>query len=283
MRFTITRTIAAQQKLSRRLAAAGKTIAIVPTMGCLHDGHLALIRRGLRRADVVVTTIFVNPAQFAPHEDFMRYPRDTRGDLKKIRAAGCQIAFLPAARDIYPDDYETYVTVENLTQPLEGSLRPTHFRGVTTIVAKLFNIVRPDVALFGIKDYQQAMVLKKMTADLNWPITFIICPTVREKDGLALSSRNRYLSPEFRLQAPALYQALSAARQMARNGQRRASDIKRHMRRIIALRAPAGTIDYIAFTEMETLRPTRLVEKNTVVSLAVRLGSVRLIDNMKIA
>jgi pantoate--beta-alanine ligase len=150
-------------------------------------------------------------------------------------------------------------------------------------VAKLFNIVRPDIALFGIKDYQQAMVLQKMTADLNWPITFIICPTVREKDGLALSSRNRYLSPEFRLQAPALYQALSAARQMARNGQRRAADIERHMRRIIALRAPAGTIDYIAFTEMETLRPTRLVEKNTVVSLAVRLGSVRLIDNMKIA
>ena len=283
MRFTITRTIAAQQKLSRRLAAAGQTIAIVPTMGCLHEGHLSLIRRGRQRADVVVTTIFVNPAQFAPHEDFDRYPRDTRGDLKKIRAAGGRIVFLPAAGDIYPDDYETYVTVENLTQTLEGSLRPTHFRGVTTIVAKLFNIVRPDVALFGIKDYQQAMVLQKMTADLNWPITFIICPTVRETDGLALSSRNRYLSPELRLQAPALYQALTAARRMARHGQRRTVVIERQMRQIIAGRAPAGTIDYIAFTEMKTLRPTRLIEKSTIVSLAVRLGSVRLIDNMKIA
>jgi len=283
MKFTVTRTISAQQTLSRKLVASGKTIAIVPTMGFLHDGHLSLIRRGLKEADVVVTTVFVNPAQFAPHEDFDRYPRDMAGDLHKIRQAGSQVVFAPKVRDMYPDGYQTYVTVENLTGTLEGQSRPSHFRGVTTIVAKLFNIVRPDAALFGMKDYQQAMVLKRMTVDLNWPIKFIICPTVREKDGLAMSSRNSYLSPELRRQAPALYRAMNDAKALVKGGATDTAAIGERMRKVIVEIAPAAEIDYIEFTEMESLRALTQVQKNTVVSLAVKLGTVRLIDNMKIA
>ncbi len=281
--LTITRTIAAQQRLSRNIIHSGKTIAVVPTMGALHDGHLSLIRRARRRADIVVATIFVNPTQFGPHEDFDRYPRDPRGDIRKIRDAGADVVFMPKRSDMYPGGYETYVSVEHMTDVLEGASRPGHFRGVTTIVAKLFHIVRPDFALFGMKDYQQAMVLKRMVKDLNLPITMIICPIVREKDGLAMSSRNRYLSPDLRAQAPALYHALKAARRMVRDGITRSSDIKRKMRSIITKDAPDSEIDYIAITEMESLKAVSSVTKNTVVSLAVRLGPVRLIDNMKIA
>jgi len=280
---TVTRTVAAQQRLSRKIIRSGKTIAIVPTMGALHDGHLSLIRRAKQKADVVVATIFVNPTQFGPHEDFDRYPRDPRGDTRKLRDAGANVIFIPKRSDMYPDGYETYVTVEHMTGVLEGASRPGHFRGVTTIVAKLFNIVRPDFALFGMKDYQQAMVLKRMVADLEWPITMIICPIVREKDGLAMSSRNRYLSPELRAQAPALYHSLKTARRMVRNGVVRSSDIKRRMRSIVMKNAPDSEIDYIALTEMESLRAVTSVARNTVASLAVRLGPVRLIDNMKIA
>jgi len=283
MKFTVTKTIPAQQKLSRKLLASKKTIAVVPTMGFLHDGHLSLIKRARKLADIVVTTIFVNPTQFGPHEDFDRYPRDLKGDLEKIKKAGGQVAFVPKMQDIYPDGFKTYVNVEKLTDTLEGESRPGHFRGVTTIVAKLFNIIRPDVAMFGMKDYQQAVVLKQMVHDLNWPIKMVIAPTVREKDGLAMSSRNSYLSPEQRMQAGALYQALTGARKMCEEGETRISEILRYMRQAIQNIAPAARVDYIAFTDMETLQPVTRVEKNTVASLAVRLGPVRLIDNMKIA
>jgi pantoate--beta-alanine ligase len=283
MNFTVTRTIKAQQKLSRDLIVRGKTIAIVPTMGFLHEGHVSLIRRGLTTADIVVTTIFVNPAQFAPTEDFDRYPRDLRGDLQKIKAAGGQVAFVPAAPDMYPRGFETVVDVQRLAATMEGQSRPGHFSGVATVVAKLFNIVRPDVALFGMKDYQQAMVLKRMTVDLDWPIKFVICPTVREKNGLALSSRNSYLTSELRRQAPALWQSLLAARTMARAGEKNPAEVEKEMRAVIGRVAPDGVIDYIAFTEMATLAPVDIIARNTVVSLAVRLGPVRLIDNMKIA
>jgi pantoate--beta-alanine ligase len=282
MKFTVTRSIRAQQRLSRKLIAAGKTIAVVPTMGYLHEGHLSLITRGLKRADVVVTTIFVNPTQFAPNEDLNRYPRDPAGDLRKIRDAGGRIVFMPAMTDMYPDGYDTYVNVETLTQTLEGRARPTHFRGVTTIVTKLFNIVRPDHALFGMKDYQQAMVLKKMTADLNWPLKIHICPTVRDKDGLALSSRNSYLTAETRPQATALYRALKAARERVREGETRPGKITALMRRTIKRIAPDAVIDYIALTDLETLHPVTSIRPPTVASLAVRLGPVRLIDNMKL-
>ena len=282
MRFSITTTIAAQQHLSKRLIRQGKTIAVVPTMGFLHEGHLSLIKKGLLKADVVVTSIFVNPTQFSPNEDLTRYPRDEKGDLKKIKSAGGQIVFIPKNFDMYPDDYETYVEVERLTKSLEGAARPTHFKGVTTIVAKLFNIVQPDFALFGMKDFQQAMVISKMTRDLNWPTKIIICPTVREKDGLAKSSRNSYLTGDTRPQAPALYQALKRAKVMAGQGARSAADIKRAMITTIRSIAPEAKIDYIAFTDMSTLQPRKTIEKNTVASLAVFLGPVRLIDNMKL-
>lgn len=281
--ISVTRTVAGQQKLSRDLIRSGKTIAIVPTMGALHDGHLSLIHRARRKADMVVVTVFVNPTQFAPHEDFDRYPRDPKGDIRKIKDAGAHVVFMPKRSDMYPDGYETYVSAEHMTGVLEGKSRPGHFRGVTTIVAKLFNIVQPDFAVFGMKDYQQAMVLKRMVIDLNWPIKMIICPTVREKDGLAMSSRNQYLSSELRPQAPALYHALKAARHMVREGLRGTSDIEKEMHSIITRQAPDGRIDYIALTEMESLKFVTSVTKNTVASLAVRLGPIRLIDNMKIA
>jgi len=283
MRFTVTKKIRAQQQLSRRLRRQGQTVAIVPTMGYLHEGHLSLIKRGLKEADIVVTTIFVNPTQFAPTEDFNRYPRDIEGDLKKIKKAGGQIVFMPQRSEIYSNDYETYVSVENLTCTLEGRLRPTHFRGVTTIVTKLFNIVQPDVALFGMKDYQQAIVLRKMTRELNWPIKFSICPTIREKAGVAMSSRNSYLSPQARQEATALYQALITAKKTAIQGETNAALISRKMQRVIRQTAPSAKIDYIAFTDFETLKPVQRIVKGTIASLAVRLGPVRLIDNMKIA
>jgi len=216
--MTTIRSIRRMQQLARQTAAEGKTIGLVPTMGFLHEGHLSLIRRAKRAADVVITTIFVNPTQFAPHEDLARYPRDEKGDIKKIKAAGGDIVFIPKADDIYPDDFQTYVTVEKLTRGLEGKSRPTHFRGVTTIVAKLFNITRPDVALFGMKDFQQASVLRQMTRDLGWPIKFIVAPTVREKDGVAMSSRNKYFTPDQRTEARCLYFALRTAKAMVKSG-----------------------------------------------------------------
>lgn len=284
MKPTVVRSIKSQQKLSRQIIAEGKTIAIVPTMGFLHDGHLSLIKKAQAKADVVITTIFVNPAQFAPHEDFNRYPRDTKSDLKKIASVGCagvrQIVFMPRAEDIYPPGFQSWVVVEGLTQSLEAASRPTHFRGVTTIVGKLFNIVQPDYAIFGMKDYQQAMVLKKMTSDLNWPIKFIIAPTVREPDGLAMSSRNKYLSIAHRAEATALIKSLRQARKLVRAGEKSSAVIRREIKKVIIKSAPSGMIDYIALTSMDSLKPVRIIEGKTVASLAVKFGAVRLIDNI---
>jgi pantoate--beta-alanine ligase len=252
-------------------------------MGYLHEGHLALIRAGLKRADIVVTTIFVNPTQFAPYEDFTRYPRDLSADLKKIRSVGGQVVFVPSARAMYSDDFKTYVTVEDLTQRLEGAARPTHFRGVTTIVAKLLNIVRPDIALFGMKDYQQAIVLRRMVRDLNFPVKFLIRPTIREKDGLAMSSRNNYLTASQRRQAPAIYRSLKLARSLVRGGLSRCAAIERRMRELIDVEAPLAEIEYIAFTDFDTLREVNTIVPRTVASMAVRFKSVRLIDNLKIS
>ena len=234
----IIRSIKQMQRVSREIAASGKTIGLVPTMGYLHEGHLALIRRAKKQADVVITTIFVNPAQFAPNEDLTKYPRDEKGDLKKIESAGGDIVFIPRADQIYPDDFQTYVTVEKLTKTLEGKKRPTHFRGVTTIVAKLFNITRPDVAVYGMKDFQQAVVLRQMTRDLGYPIKYIIAPTVREKDGLAMSSRNRYFTGEQRLEARALYYSLRTAREMVKFGVSDVGKIEREMTAAIKATCP---------------------------------------------
>jgi pantoate--beta-alanine ligase len=279
----IIRDIRKMQARARALATAGKKIGLVPTMGFLHEGHISLIRRAKKLSDIVIATIFVNPAQFAPNEDFGRYPRDEKGDLAKIRRAGGDIVFMPKAEDIYPEDFQTYVTAEEVTKSLEGAVRPGHFRGVTTVVAKLFNIIRPDVAVFGMKDYQQAMVLKQMVRDLNYPIKMIIAPTKREKDGLAMSSRNKYFSAEQRKEAVCLYRALAAARKMIKvKGVRNPEPIRNEMKRIIKIVCPTARIDYIAFTDFETLRPVKKVDSNCVCSLAVRLHGVRLIDNMKL-
>jgi pantoate--beta-alanine ligase len=276
------RSIKKMQATARRLVREGKTVALVPTMGYLHEGHLSLIRRAKKAADVVVVSIFVNPAQFAPHEDFAAYPRDEKNDIKKIKAAGGDIAFIPRTKEIYPSDFQTYVTVEELTKTLEGASRPTHFRGVTTIVAKLFNICRPDVAVFGMKDYQQAIVLKRMTADLGYPIKFIIVPTVRERDGLAMSSRNKYFTPKQRREALCLYYALRKAKAMMQSGVTDTLKIHREMKAVIKDTSPTANIDYIAFTDFESLAPTKKVVEGTICSLAVTVHKVRLIDNMKL-
>ncbi|KAA3632018.1 MAG: pantoate--beta-alanine ligase [Calditrichaeota bacterium] len=277
----IIRSIKKMQSVVRELSKK-KTIGLVPTMGFLHDGHVSLIQKALKHSDIVITTIFVNPAQFAPNEDLDRYPRDEKGDIEKIKSAGGKIVFIPKASDIYPDNYQTYVEVGDLSQTLEGASRPSHFKGVTTIVAKLFNITRPDVVVFGLKDYQQAMVLKKMTHDLNYPIKFIIAPTVREKDGLAMSSRNKYFSPKQRPESLALYFALKTAKEMVKSDIKDTSQIKKEMKAVIQATCPTAQIDYIAFTDFNSLDPVKKIVKNTICSLAVRIHAVRLIDNMKL-
>lgn len=271
------------QTVSRQLVSEGKKIGLVPTMGFLHDGHLSLIKRALKSSDVVITTIFVNPTQFSPNEDLNKYPRDEKGDIRKISKAGGEIVFIPRTSDIYPEDYETYVTVENLTKTLEGTSRPTHFRGVTTIVAKLFNITRPDIAVFGMKDFQQAIVLKRMTEDLGYPVKYVIAPTVREKDGLAMSSRNKYFDHSQRKEAVCLYKALVKAKEMFNKGVIECRVVKREMIKTIKSICPTASIDYIAFTDYSDLKPHKKIKKgNTVISIAVKLHSVRLIDNMLI-
>ncbi|MEA3296620.1 MAG: pantoate--beta-alanine ligase [candidate division Zixibacteria bacterium] len=276
------RSVKKMQSICRQLATRGKTIGLVPTMGFLHEGHLSLIRRASKAADVVITSIFVNPTQFAPNEDLNKYPRDEKSDIRKIKAVGGDIVFIPKAEAIYPDDFQTWVTVGELTKTLEGSQRPTHFRGVTTVVAKLFNITRPDVAVFGMKDFQQAVVLRRMTVDLGYPVKFIVAPTVREKDGLAMSSRNRYLDSERRREACCLYYALRTARAMVKSGNVAVKKIEREMRAVITATCPTAGIDYIAFNDFTTMTPVRTVVRNTVTSLAVKVQGVRLIDNMKL-
>lgn len=276
------RSVKRMQRVARGLAAEGRTIGLVPTMGSLHEGHLSLIRRAKKAADVVITTIFVNPTQFERGDDLSRYPRDEKGDPRRIRAAGGDIVFVPAASEIYPADYQTWVTVDQLTRTLEGASRPTHFRGVTTIVAKLFNITRPDVAVFGMKDYQQAVVLRRMTRDLGYPIKYIIAPTVRERDGLAMSSRNRYFDAAGRREALCLYYALTSARELVRSGETSARLIEKEMRAVITAACPSGTIDYIAFTDFSSLEPLKTIGRGAICSLAVRVRGVRLIDNMKL-
>ena len=276
------RSITKIQKVSRQLAARGKTIALVPTMGYLHEGHLSLVQRAKKSADIVIVSIFVNPKQFGPKEDYKKYPRDEKKDIAKIKEAGGDIVFIPKAIDIYPDNFQTYVTVEKLCKTLEGKSRPQHFRGVTTVVAKLFNITRPDVAVFGAKDYQQAIVLKQMSNDLGYPIKFVIAPTVREKDGLAMSSRNRYFTAEQRHQACCLYYALGTAREMVKSGIKDVRALKCEMRAVIKATSPKAKIDYIAFTEFDSLKPVSKAAKGTICSLAVRVHNIRLIDNMRL-
>ncbi|MGB2989927.1 MAG: pantoate--beta-alanine ligase [Candidatus Zixiibacteriota bacterium] len=269
------------QRICGELRRKGKSIGLVPTMGYLHEGHLSLVRIAKKRSDVLVVSVFVNPTQFGPKEDFQNYPRDFKRDKLLLEEEGCDFVFAPRMKDMYPEGYLTHVAVDRITGKLEGQTRPTHFRGVTTIVAKLFNIVQPDIAVFGQKDAQQAVVLKKMVDDLNYGIKMIIAPTIREKDGLALSSRNRYLSEEERKQAAALYESLREAKRLISGGERSVSRIASRMRGLIS-RQPSAELDYIAITDARTLEPLNRLKSQVLISLAVRFGKARLIDNIKV-
>ncbi len=268
------------QKVADELRKEGKIIGVVPTMGYLHEGHLSLIRLAKEKSDVVITTIFVNPLQFAPNEDYDRYPRDFERDVKLAQSAGCDIIFHPSVEEIYPQNFLTYVEVDKLTKVLEGEFRPTHFRGVTTVVAKLFNITKPHIAVFGQKDAQQALIIKQMVRDLNFDIEIIVAPIVREPDGLAMSSRNVYLSDSERKDATVLYESLKLAEKLIENGERNSKNIILKMEELIKSK-PTAKIDYIAIVEPETLEKVETLSegKEYLIALAVRIGSTRLIDN----
>lgn len=274
-------SITSMQAFSERKRMEGEVIGFVPTMGFLHEGHLSLIMEARRQTDVVIVSVFVNPTQFGPEEDYDRYPRDLKGDTEKIISAGGDIIFTPSSREMYPDGYLTYVNVEGITETLCGLSRPSHFRGVTTVVSKLFNIVRPHKAFFGQKDYQQAVIIKKMVKDLNMDMDIIVLPTVREPDGLAMSSRNSYFSQEERKAAPILYNALIMASEMIYDGERDTKRIYSGMKRMIE-RESLAVIDYIAITDPDTLQDITEIKGKTLIALAVRIGRTRLIDNILI-
>ena len=258
----------------------GKKIGFVPTMGYLHEGHLSLVRQAKKDNDVVIVSIFVNPLQFAPNEDYESYPRDIERDEELLKNEGVDVLFYPSVQDMYPDGFQTYVQVENLTKVLEGRSRPTHFRGVTTVVLKLFNITKPHRAYFGKKDAQQLIVIKRMVRDLNLDVEIVGMPIVREEDGLAMSSRNKYLNDEERKQAVCLYRALKRAEELIKGGVYDAERIKKEMEDVIKL-YPLAEIDYISINRISDLEELDRVEDgNTLVSLAVRIGKTRLIDNM---
>jgi len=271
-------TVAAMQAWSDGERVAGRRIAVVPTMGALHDGHLALVDRAHQCADVVVATIFVNPTQFAPGEDLDKYPRDLDGDLAKLSERGVSAVFTPARDKMYPDGVLTSVAVGDITGVLEGATRPTHFAGVTLIVTKLFHAVRPHVAVFGRKDAQQAIVIRRMTADLDFGIEIVVAPTVREADGLALSSRNRYLSDAERGAALVLSRALRGSFDAYRSGERRAATLMGEMERMIGSE-PLVRMDYLAIVDMGSFAPVPEIEPGTLIAGAMYVGTTRLIDN----
>ena len=263
----------------RQEKSRGKRIGLVPTMGFLHEGHLSLVRESVQRADVTVVSIYVNPAQFGPKEDFREYPRDIRRDTEILEAEGVDFVFSPDDEEIYPKGYKTYVEVYDLQDKLCGRSRPGHFRGVCTVVLKLFNVIAPDFAYFGQKDAQQAIILKRMVQDLNLGVKIEVLPIVREEDGLALSSRNTYLDKEERKAARVLSQSLEKAREMVKNGERDSGHIISRMKEMIT-QEPRAKIDYVEIVDMESLNPVTKIENESLAALAVFIGKVRLIDNM---
>ena len=254
-------------------------VGFVPTMGYLHEGHLALVKQARMDNSTVIVSIYVNPAQFGPREDFGAYPREINRDLELLRGEGVDIVFVPSDEEMYPPEFSSWVDVEKVTERLEGASRPGHFRGVATVVAKLFNIVQPSRAYFGQKDAQQVMVIKRMVADLNMGVEVVVVPTVRESDGLAMSSRNIYLSSKERRAATILFKALTFARQLGRGGEKDAGKIRRQMTALIQ-KEPLAQIDYVSIADAETLEELNLIDRPAVASLAVRIGKTRLIDNM---
>ncbi len=278
------------QRLAGAWRRRGVVIGLVPTMGGLHAGHLSLVRRARRLAGSrgkIVLSVFVNPTQFAPNEDFANYPRDLARDAELSRQAGVDVLFVPSKEEMYPTNdrgaFSTFVTEQRVSRGMEGASRPTHFRGVTTVVAKLFNLVQPAFAVFGAKDYQQAAVIKQMVRDLNFPLRIVVAPIVREPDGLAMSSRNEYLKDDLRRRAVVLSQAISKARAIAKNAPNPipASSLRSTLRRFIE-RQPAVKLDYAAFFDPETLEPALKVRRGVHLALAVFVGKTRLIDNARL-
>ena len=268
-------------EVCRKAHQEGRSIGLVPTMGAFHEGHLSLVRESRKRDQVVIVSLFVNPTQFGPGEDYGRYPRDKEGDSAKASAIGVDYLFVPSADALYPKGYSTFVLVERLSDKLCGASRPGHFRGVTTIVCKLFHITIPNRAYFGQKDAQQAILMGRMIADLNWDIELVVLPTVREKDGLAMSSRNAYLNPQQRGEATILFRSLCWAEEEIHRGERDARRIRVEMRRMISSMKTA-VIDYVAIVDPMSLEEVSRVEGNVLIVLAVRFGEARLIDNLMV-
>jgi pantoate--beta-alanine ligase len=269
------------QRLSSLFKKEGKKIGLVPTMGFLHEGHLSLVDIARKRCDKLVVSIFVNPLQFGPREDLSRYPRDLKRDIRLLKERGTDFVFIPDERDMYPDGFHTYVEVEKLTNVLCGKSRPGHFRGVTTVVLKLFNIIKPDIAVFGEKDAQQAIIIKRMVEDLNLSTKIITGPTIRERDGLAMSSRNMYLTQNEREDAVVLYKSLLMAREMIKEGEYKPREVIEKMRQMIAKKETAR-IDYVSIIGKKDLAPVKKIEGEVLVALAVWFGKARLIDNITI-
>jgi len=272
-------TVAEMRRLRAQMTGS---VGLVPTMGYLHEGHLSLVRRARADNQHVVVTIFVNPTQFGPQEDYQRYPRDPERDLRLLEQEGADAVFMPSVEEMYPQGFDAWVEVaESLTGRLEGAARPGHFRGVTTVVAKLFNIVQAQRAYFGQKDGQQLAVIRKMVVDLNVGVEIVAVPTVREPDGLAMSSRNIYLSPEERRAATVLWRSLCRARELFDGGERRAEVIRGEMRAVLASE-PLARVEYVSVADAETLQELGAVDRPAMVSLAVRIGNTRLIDNVTV-
>ncbi len=269
------------QETSHVQRLRGRSIGFVPTMGALHEGHLSLVRASTRENDMTVTSIFVNPAQFGPAEDFDKYPRDIEGDMAKLRQAGVDTVFVPEAVAIYPEGFSTFIEVKGLSEKLCGPFRPGHFAGVATVVAKLLNIVGPTRAYFGGKDYQQSVIIRKLVADLNVPVEIVTLPTVREADGLAMSSRNRRLSAEQRKAALAIYRSLTRAEQRIASGTRDAGEIERLMRDVLSGEPLITEVQYAGAYDPETLDGLAEIEPGALLlAVAARLGDIRLIDNL---
>ncbi|MBN1456258.1 MAG: pantoate--beta-alanine ligase [Sedimentisphaerales bacterium] len=275
----IVKTIDLLRSAVQKGRAEGKSIGFVPTMGALHKGHVSLIETAIKKCDVVVVSIFVNPTQFGPNEDLDKYPRDLEGDAKICEQAGADIIFAPDVNEMYPDKIITWVEVEGLTNNLCGKFRPGHFKGVTTVCAKLFNIVCPDTAFFGQKDVQQAIVIKRMVKDLNMPLEIKVCPTMREESGLAISSRNQYLSESEKKEAALIYAALGKCEGMVGEGVSDCSKLTDAMRGVLG-KSPNINVEYISIVDIETLEDIDNITSKALVAMAVKIGATRLIDNI---
>jgi len=275
----VAKTIKSVRNLVKTAHDKGKKIGFVPTMGALHIGHISLIKAAKKKCNFVVVSIFVNPTQFGPGEDFEKYPRPLKADLEICRKSGVDVIFAPSLQQMYPGENMTWVNVKKLTEQLCGRFRPGHFRGVATICAKLFSIVAPDIAFFGQKDAQQAVVIKKMVADLNMPLKIVVCSTVCQADGLAVSSRNQYLTEQQKKDATYIYKALKKAKSLIKAGATKSKTIISEMKKILN-RAPSIKIEYISIVDAETLQELEKIGGRVLVAVAVKIGSTRLIDNI---